>query len=90
MNQWVENYLRAFVTECQNNWSKLLPMAEFTHNSWEHEQTKHTPHELIIGINPTTLITTLEDKVLQHRNASGNYRSPELMHRELYKGALSH
>jgi hypothetical protein len=38
-------------------------MAEFTHNSWEHEQTKHTPHELIIGINPTASITTPEDKV---------------------------
>jgi hypothetical protein len=63
MNQWVENYLRAFVTGCQNNWSKLLPMAEFTHNSWEHEQTKHTLHKLIIGINPTASITTPEDKV---------------------------
>jgi hypothetical protein len=63
MNQWVENYLRAFVTGRQNDWSRLLPMAEFAHNSWEHEQTKHTPHELIIGINPTTSITTIEDKV---------------------------
>jgi hypothetical protein len=63
MNQWVENYLRAFVTERQNDWSKLLPMAEFTHNSWEHEQTKQTPHELIIGINPTTSIIMTEDKV---------------------------
>jgi hypothetical protein len=63
MNQWVENYLRTFVTGCQNNWSKLLPMAEFAHNSWEHEQMKHTLHELIIGINPTASITTPEDKV---------------------------
>jgi hypothetical protein len=63
MNQWVENYLCTFVTGCQNDWSKLLPMAEFAHNSWEHEQTRHTPYELIIGINPTTLITTPEDKV---------------------------
>jgi hypothetical protein len=63
MNQWVENYLHAFVIGCQNDWSKLLPMAEFVHNSWEHEQTKHTPHELIIRINPTASITTPEDKV---------------------------
>jgi hypothetical protein len=63
MNQWVENYLCAFVTGRQNDWSKLLPMAEFAHNSWEHEQMKHTPHELIIGINPTASITTTKDKV---------------------------
>jgi hypothetical protein len=63
MNQWVENYLCAFVTGCQNDWSKLLPMAEFAHNSWKHEQTKHTLHELIIRINPTASITTPEDKV---------------------------
>jgi hypothetical protein len=63
MNQWVENYLHTFVTGCQNDWSKLLPMAEFMHNLWEHEQTKHTPHELIIGINPTASIITPEDKV---------------------------
>jgi hypothetical protein len=33
MNQWVENYLCTFVTGRQNDWSKLLPMAEFAHNS---------------------------------------------------------
>ena len=63
MNQWVETYLHQFVTGQQNNWSALLPMAEFAHNSWKHEHTKHTPHELIIGINPTASISTPEDAV---------------------------
>jgi hypothetical protein len=63
MNQWVENYLHTFVTGHQNDWSKLLPMAEFAHNSWELVQMKHTLHKLIIGINPTASITTPEDKV---------------------------
>jgi len=38
-------------------------MAEFAHNSWKHEHMKHTPHELITGINPTTSINTPEDSV---------------------------
>jgi len=63
MNQWVETYLRQFITGRQNNWSALLPMAEFAHNSWKHEHTKHTPHELITGINPTASISTPEDAV---------------------------
>ena len=63
MNQWVETYLRQFVKGRQNDWSTLLPMAEFAHNSWKHEHTKHSPHELIIGINPSASITTSEDSV---------------------------
>ena len=63
MNQWVETYLRQFVKGRQNNWSALLPMAEFAHNSWKHEHTKHSPHELIIGINPSASITASQDSV---------------------------
>jgi hypothetical protein len=61
MNQWVETYLRDFVNGRQNNWSAFLPAAEFAHNSWKHEHTQHTPHELIIGMNPTAKIDPLDD-----------------------------
>jgi hypothetical protein len=63
MNQWIETYLRQFVHGRQNNWSSLLPAAEFAHNSWKHEHTKHTPHELIFGVNPTASITVPDDAV---------------------------
>jgi hypothetical protein len=63
MNRWIKDYLRQFVTGRQNNWSELLPIAEFAHNSWKHENTKHTPHELIMGINPTASISTPDDAV---------------------------
>ena len=46
MNQWIENYLREFVNRQQNNWSTLLPVTEFAHNSWRQEHTKYTPHLL--------------------------------------------
>jgi hypothetical protein len=63
MNRWIEDYLRQFVIGRQNNWSTLLPVAEFAHNSWKHEHTKHTPHELITGINPIASIDTPDDSV---------------------------
>ena len=63
MNCWIEDYLRQFVIGRQNNWSALLPVAEFAHNSWKHEHTKHTPHELITGTNPSASITDPGDSV---------------------------
>ena len=63
MNRWIEDYLRQFVSGRQNNWSALLPIAEFAHNSWKHEHTNHSPHELITGINPTVSFSVPEDPV---------------------------
>ena len=63
MNLWVENYLKEFVNARQNDWSMWLPMAEFSHNSWKHEHTNRTPHELIMGINPTASITIPDDSI---------------------------
>ncbi len=51
-NQWVEQYLRFYVNEQQDNWCAYLPMAEFTHNSWPHEITRKSPFELLMGYNP--------------------------------------
>ena len=63
MNLWIKNYLKKFISTCQNDWSAFLPMAEFTHNSWRHEHTRHTSHKLLIEINPTALINIPEDSV---------------------------
>jgi hypothetical protein len=63
MNRWIEDYLRQFVKGRQKDWSNLLPVAEFAHNSWKHEHTKYTPHELILGMNPTANIETPSDAV---------------------------
>jgi len=62
MNLWIENYLKEFVNGRQDNWSTLLPIAEFAHNSWKHEHTKHTPHQLIFGINPTANLSIPDDE----------------------------
>jgi hypothetical protein len=61
MNQWVETYLHSFVNGRQDNWSALLPLAEFAHNSWKHEKTKYSPHELITGSIPSAKLMPLDD-----------------------------
>ena len=54
LNAWVEQYLRHWVNQQgQDNWVSLLPTAEFAHNSWPHDVSKRTPHELLFGYNPT-------------------------------------
>ena len=42
----MEAYLRAFINFKQNDWTKLLPMAEFMYNNAKNASTGHTPFEL--------------------------------------------
>ena len=51
-NQWLEQYLRFWVNECQDNWAAYLPLAEFTHNNWPNETTRESPFFLLMGYNP--------------------------------------
>ena len=51
-NSTMEAYLRAFVNFKQNNWARLLPMAEFAYNNAKNASTGHTPFELNCGYHP--------------------------------------
>ena len=42
----IEAYLWAFVNFEQNDWAKLLPIAEFAYNNTKNISTSHTPFEL--------------------------------------------
>src|ERR1700675_4255352 len=42
-NQELEQYLRSYVNERQDNWDTLLPFAEFAHNSQTHSSTQQVP-----------------------------------------------
>ena len=48
----MEAYLQAFVNFEQNNWARLLPMAEFAYNNAKNASTSHTPFELNCGYHP--------------------------------------
>ena len=51
-NQWLEQYLRFWVNERQDNWNLYLPLAGFTHNNWPNEATGQSPFFLLMGHNP--------------------------------------
>jgi Chromo (CHRromatin Organisation MOdifier) domain len=41
----------------------MLPIAEYAHNSWRHDATRHSPHELLIGIKPQVHVKFLSEDV---------------------------
>ena len=48
-NNTMEAYLWVFVNFKQNNWARLLPMAEFAYNNAKNASTGHTPFEINCG-----------------------------------------
>ena len=52
VNQEQETYLRLFASNKPKEWSKILPMAEFVHNSATHSITQRTPFSLMMGYEP--------------------------------------
>ena len=60
MNAWIEQYLCPWTSGKPNAWSQLLPVAEFAHNSWKHDITHRSLHELLIGIKPQVILKHLE------------------------------
>ena len=63
MNAWIEQYLRPWTSIHPNQWAPLLPIAEYAHNSWKHEGTQRTPHELITGSRPQVNIKLIDENV---------------------------
>src|SRR6266702_4113059 len=51
-NQWLEQYLRFWVNERQDNWHAYLPLAEFAHNNWPNETMGESPFFVLYGFNP--------------------------------------
>ena len=49
VNQELEMYLRLFASNRPEEWSKILLMAEFAHNSTTHSVTQRTPFSLMMG-----------------------------------------
>jgi hypothetical protein len=51
-NQRVEQYLHIYTNDYQNNWSSILPIAQFVHNTWPNSTMGYTPLELLIRYTP--------------------------------------
>ena len=55
-NQTLEQYLRVYCNYQQDNWSDLLPLAEFTDNNAPNATTGTTPFFANKGYHPNTSI----------------------------------
>ena len=54
-NSTMKAYLRVFVNFKQNDWARLLPMAEFAYNNAKFASTSYTLFELNCSYNPRLL-----------------------------------
>src|SRR5438477_6555436 len=52
LNQTLEQYLRCYVDQEQDNWVSLLPLAQFAYNSTENCTTNMSPFYANYGYNP--------------------------------------
>src|SRR6202789_2799074 len=52
VNQELEQYIRVFVNERQNDWDTLLPLGEFAYNNHVHSSTQYSPFFLDTGRHP--------------------------------------
>ncbi|GLB39299.1 putative retrotransposable element tf2 155 kda protein type 1-like [Lyophyllum shimeji] len=69
VNQELEQYLRVFCNERQDDWDDLLPEAEFQYNNHVHSATKFTPFMLDTGRNPRM---GFEPRPLNSNNETAN------------------
>ena len=75
-NSTMKAYLRAFVNFEQNDWARLLPMAEFAYNNTKNASIRHMPFELNCGYHPWVLYE--EDIDPRSKSKSADELSAEL------------
>ena len=56
INQILEQYLRSYTNYQQDNWSSLLPLAEFTYNNTNNESTGVSPFFANKGYHPALAV----------------------------------
>jgi len=65
-NQMMEQYLRIYCDYHQDNWSQLLPLAEFVYNNAKNASTGMSPFYANYGYHPRITLRILSDK--EHEN----------------------
>jgi hypothetical protein len=76
VDKYIEDYLRHFGCENQDDWDTLLVFAEFAYNNSLHESTNSTPFRLNYGYNPRlptsfSIIKQSQENPPKHGKISG-------------------
>jgi hypothetical protein len=85
----VEQSLRTYVNYLQDDWSDLLPIAEFAHNNSPHSSIGMTPFYPNYGYHPQFELTLHESAVPQANDWSRKVRESHLLLAENIKRALA-
>jgi hypothetical protein len=86
-NQWLEQYLRFWVNEHQDNWVQYLPLAEFAHNNWTNESTCESPFQVLMGYHPRTDWTGTQSAILRVTTRLEQYNEARRKAQELMRQA---
>lgn len=63
VNQWLEQYLRTFIGERQDDWDQWLALAEFCHNNSRNASTGKAPFTVVYGRLPRLQMASGTTKV---------------------------
>jgi hypothetical protein len=77
-NQWIEQYLRLFAANTQDDWDKWLTIATVVHNSWPNATTKVAPSQAMLGYLPDltgTKIQTTNETISQRQEQAEQWRT---------------
>lgn len=66
VNSIMEQYLRGYVNYEQDNWSELLPIAEFAYNNSWHSSVKAAPFYANYGYHPKATFNIVADETMTH------------------------
>ena len=63
VNQELEQYLRCYTSQVQDDWAKYVSLAEFAYNNRKHSATEKSPFEIILGYHPAIEPMGVTEKV---------------------------
>ena len=86
-NQWLEQYLRFWVNERQDDWAQRLPIAEFVHNNWPSETTRDSPFHILMGYHPRADWTDTRSPIPQVMTRLEQYKEARGKAQELMRKA---
>jgi ribonuclease HI len=85
LNQTLEQYLRCYVNQPQDNWVTMLPVAQLAYNSAQTESTGISPAKANFGFNPTTLLPEKDNKGQYSEAAAVKASELTKLHEQLRK-----